>query len=151
MSKLWTIVLTTIAMLTLQALLFQSWFIRTAVLDLIEPRPDSEQAFVLTNAVELRDHEKRIGELQAGQILYQPCRHDLFLTDPSDPRVLKLYVEFGGSTPWAGYATTLDKLPGRNGTRATLYLESAAKTNQISERLGATNRLPAAAPKRNER
>lgn len=124
MSKLAIIAATIVVTLLVQALLLRSWFVRTTVLDLIEPRPDHEWGFVLTQSVELRDHEKKVGELAAGQILYQPCRHDTHLTDPWDPRVLKIYVEFGGTTSWDGYATLIKDAPSTGSRRDRIYLEA---------------------------
>ena len=58
-------------------------------------RPAYEDALVLTNDVVLLWGTNRVGTLKAGQMLFQPCYHDLWLTDPGDPRIWKLYVSFG--------------------------------------------------------
>lgn len=128
MSKLRIIALTVVTTVIIEALLLQSWFLRFAVLNLLEPGPNDERAFVLTQPVQLRHGNKKIGEIAAGQVLFQPCRHDLHLTDLGDPSVYKIYVEFGGDTAWQNYATLVRDMPSPDNARTVLQLEKSDAT-----------------------
>lgn len=122
MKKRYVILLTVLATLIAQAVIFRWWLTRDILLSWIEPGPDPSSGFVLTKDVSLHDHEMQIGRLQAGQRLYYPCRHDLFLTEPFDPRVYKIYVEFGGMEDPRNYVALRADAPEALQMRSRLYL-----------------------------
>ena len=122
MKKLYVILITVAATLAVEAILLRSWFVRDTLLSWIEPGPEPSTCFVLTKDVVLRDHQEPIGSLRAGQKLYNPCRHDLFLTEPFDPRVLKVYVEFDGGEDARNYVALWRDMPKDFAMRDRLYL-----------------------------
>lgn len=124
MKTRWIILLTVFATLAIEALLLHSWMVRFVLLDLIEPGPSHDDALVLTNGVDLQYSGKKVGELQAGQILFAPCRHDLWLTDPGDPRVWKVYVEFGGNARWPNFVAPVEESGAGHTNRQILTLEA---------------------------
>ncbi len=155
MKKRWVVLISVVLTLAVEVMLLQSWLIRGLVLDVLDdPRPDYDRALVLTKRVELRDSEKKVGDLQPGQVLFAPCRHDQFLTEPFDPRVWKIYVEFGANASWDSNAATIKGAENALTTRQCLSLmpdgsnESGgpAKGNQPIR--SETNRMSSAAASR---
>ena len=142
MKKRWVVPITVVLTLGAEALLLQSRVIRCLVGELLDdPRPDCERACVLTRPVELRYDNRKFGELQAGQVLFQPCRHDLFLTEPFDPSVFKVYVEFDPSTRWDQPTASFEQAGKKQTARRLLYLSRSL--SEGSEPGGAANRSQA--------
>jgi hypothetical protein len=86
-----------IVVLTIAATLMAEFLLRSVVFGggVFSSRTASQDALVLTNDVVLLWGTNKVGTLSAGQMAFQPCSHDLWLTDPGDPRIWKLYVSFG--------------------------------------------------------
>ena len=154
MKKRWVILIVVVVTLGAEALLLQSRLIRGVAVDLLDdPRPVYERACVLTQPVELRYDNQKFGELQAGQVLFQPCRHDLFLTEPIDPRVFKIYVEFDPGTTWDHATASFERTGVHQAARQLLYLsrplgegrELAGPATRSQPVGSETNRTPTAA------
>ena len=71
------VLLTITGTLLIEAILLQSWVARTMFLNIIDPHPNDSKVVALTETVKLTYHETEVGKIEAGQILYPPCRHDL--------------------------------------------------------------------------
>ena len=54
-----------------------------------------EYSFVLEEDVLLKIGDQVVGELKAGTIINSPSNEELKYTDLGDPRIYKMYVEFG--------------------------------------------------------
>ena|ERR1039458_5759986 len=139
MKKRWVILITVFVTLAVEALLLQPWIVRQAFLDLIDPGPSYGGALVLTNAFELQYDGKKVGELQAGQILFAPSRQDVWLTEPFDPRMWKVYVEFGGKARWANFVAPLGQEGVGQTNRQILTLEPNTVFERSSEQIVPTN------------
>jgi hypothetical protein len=104
-------------------LMSKTWLGREALLSIIAPDPDPRtDCLLLTNDAVMTNGKIKVGTLRAGQIIYQPCRHDLFLTEPNDPRVWKVYVEFGEDNGQSIIAYKADVKPQRE-VRGIVRLE----------------------------
>jgi hypothetical protein len=132
MKKRWIILLTIFATLAVEALLLQSQMIRGVLLDRIDPGPLYDGALVLTNAVNLKYNGKKVGELQAGQILFAPSRQDVWLTEPFDPRMWKIYVEFEGSSRWGNFVAPIEQAGAGHTNRQILTLEANTGSQRTS-------------------
>jgi hypothetical protein len=135
MKKRYVILLTVLATLAVEAMLFRWWITRDMLLSWIEPGPAPATGFVLTKDVSLHDHEKQIGSLRAGQRIFHPCRHDLFLTEPFDPQVYKIYVEFGGMEDPRNYVALRGNATEDIEMRNRLYLYTKKEGEQSAGKL----------------
>jgi len=124
MKKRYVILFTVVVTLLIEVVLFRWWLTRDILLSWIEPGSEPSSGFVLTKDVALHDHQEQIGTLRGGQRLYHPCRHDLFLTEPFDPKVYKIYVEFGGLEDPRNYVALRSEAPTTLDMRSRLYLYS---------------------------
>ena len=139
MKKRWVILITVLVTLAVEALLLRPWIVRQVFLDLIDPGPSYDGALVLTNAVELQYDGKKVGELQAGQILFAPSRQDVWLTEPFDARMWKVYVEFEGKARWANVVAPLEQAGVGQTNRQILTLEPDTVSETRSEQFVPTN------------
>ena len=96
MRKRYIVAFTIVVTLALQFLASRTWLGRELLLSIIAPTPDPyANCLVLTDDVTIAYGSNTVGTLRAGQIIFQPCRHDALFSEPFDPRVWKIYVEFG--------------------------------------------------------
>ena len=96
MKKRYTIAITVAVTLLVEIVLCRSWIGQEVGLLLVDHnREPWEDYLVLTNDVVLTYGTNMVGTLQAGQRIFRPCRHDVWMTEPNDPRVWKIYVDFG--------------------------------------------------------
>ena len=111
MKTRYIVLITVLATLAIEAILFSSWLSRDLLLSWIDPGPAHSNRIIVTNDVVLLNHDERvIGHLAPGEAIYLPCRHDLWTTEPFDPRTYKIYVELT-SEAWQTCLARPEDLP----------------------------------------
>lgn len=127
MKKRYIVAITIAITLAGEFLISKTWLGREALLSIIAPDPNPHaDCLLLTNDVVMTYGTNKVGALQAGQIIYQPCRHDLFQTEPNDPRVWKVYVEFGEDNGRSIVAYTAD-INSQHEVRGVVRLKDAQR------------------------
>lgn len=97
MRKFYLIGIGVLATLALQWLLGRTPTGRALLLDLLTPTasPDDGSRVLARDTTVYNHLGQPVGSLPAGLVIFAPCHHDLHLTDPFDPQLGKIYVNFG--------------------------------------------------------
>ena len=128
MRKTYIIGITIVAILLFEFLASRTWIGREIMLSVIDPGPDpASDSLVVTNDVRLTYGTNTVGWLRAGQLIFQPCRHDLGMTEPFDPKIWKVYVDFGED--WASVIAYKTEMVTNAALRSVLRLERSQKAN----------------------